>query len=102
MMEILDIHLEHYVSSENKYLLDLGKDNKFIFNYLDTEFFEKYLQCYSKLDLGSKWDCLFSMCILFRKISLKIAMNLRFEYPKELDRDVISHIRELRSGSFNS
>lgn len=97
MLELLDIHLKHYVLSENKYVLDLGKDDKFVFNYIETELFEMYLLCYSKLDIDSLWESLFNMCMLFRKISLKIAVNLRFEYVKELDRDTLNYLRELKT-----
>lgn len=97
MLEIIDIHLKHFILSENKYILDLGKENKLIFNYLETELFEKYMLSYTKLDISSLWNSLFNMCILFRKISLKIAVNLRFEYTKELDRDTLNYIRELKN-----
>lgn len=97
MLELIDIHLKHFILSENKYVLDLGKDDKLMFNYLETELFEKYLLAYTKLDITSLWNSLFNMCILFRKISLKIAINLRFEYTKELDRDTLNYIRELKS-----
>lgn len=96
MLDILDYHLKHYVLSENKYVLDLGKEDKLIFNYVETEIFEKYLQCYSKLELESLWLSLFNMCSLFRKISLRIAINMRFEYTKELDRDTVNYLRELK------
>ena len=96
MMKIVDEHLKHYVLSENKYVIDLGKDDKLVFNYVETEIFEKYLSCYSKLDLESLWTVLFNICALFRKLSLQIAINLRFEYAKELDRDTINYLRELR------
>lgn len=97
MLELIDIHLKHFILSENKYVLDLGKDDKFIFNYLETALSEKYLYSYSNLDITNLWNALFSMCILFRKISLKIAVNLRFEYTKELDRDTLEYIRVLKS-----
>ena len=96
MLNILDEHLKHYVLSENKYVLDLGRENRLLFNYIETEVFEKYLQSYSKLELENLWITLFNICSLFRKISLQIAINMRFEYAKELDRDTITHIRELK------
>lgn len=96
LMGLLDEHLKHFVLSENKYLIDLGKDNKLVFNYVETEIFEKYLLCYSKLELENLWVALFNMCALFRKLSLRIAINQRFEYAKELDRDTITFLRELR------
>lgn len=96
MFDLLENHLKHYVLSENKYLLYLGKDDNLIFNYVETEILEKYLLCYSKLELENLWIALFNMCSLFRKISLKIAINMHFEYAKELDRDVVNHLRELK------
>ena len=64
--------------------------------YVDTEIFEKYLTCYSKLELDSLWIALFNICGLFRKLSLQIAINLRFDYAKELDRDTVTYLRELK------
>ncbi|KXB45915.1 hypothetical protein HMPREF3188_00878 [Tissierellia bacterium KA00581] len=96
MLSLIDYHLKHYVLSENKYLIALGKDDNLIFNYVENEIFEKYLLCYSKIELENLWIALFNMCSLFRKISLKIAINMHFEYAKELDRDVTNHLRELK------
>ena len=96
VLSLLDEHLKHYVLSENKYLIELGKENKLVFNYVDTEIFEKYLTCYSKLELDSLWIALFNICGLFRKLSLQIAINLRFDYAKELDRDTVTYLRELK------
>lgn len=96
MLSLLDLHLKHYVLSENKYLLSLGKDDNLIFNYVETEIFEKYILCYGKLEIENLWIALFNLCSLFRKISIKIAINMHFEYAKELDRDVVNHLRELK------
>ena len=101
VLSLLDEHLKHYVLSENKYLIELGKENKLVFNYVDTEIFEKYLTCYSKLELDSLWIALFNICGLFRKLSLQIAINLRFDYAKELDRDTVTYLRELKQKANN-
>lgn len=101
ILALLDEHLKHYVLSENKYIIDLGKENKLVFNYVETEIFEKYLTCYSKLELDSLWVALFNICGLFRRLSLQIAINLRFEYAKELDRDTVTHLRELKQQANN-
>ena len=52
VLELLDEHLKHYVLSENKYLLELGKENKLVFNYVDTEIFEKYLQYFYHITIS--------------------------------------------------
>jgi len=68
---------------------------KIIFkDYLDI--FEKYLHCYSELEIESLWTALFNICALFRRLSLQIALNLRFDYAKELDRDTVTYLRELK------
>ncbi|MEB3024514.1 MULTISPECIES: aminoglycoside 6-adenylyltransferase [unclassified Parvimonas] len=101
VLSLLDEHLKHYVLSENKYVIDLGKDNKLVFNYVDTEIFEKYLHCYSELELESLWSALFNICGLFRRLSLQIALNLRFDYAKELDRNTVTFLRELKQKAIN-
>lgn len=101
LLSLLDEHLKHYVLSENKYVIDLGKENKLVFNYVDTDIFEKYLHCYSELEIESLWTALFNICALFRRLSLQIALNLRFDYAKELDRDTVTFLRELKQKANN-
>jgi len=90
---------------EEKYICVLNKDEnkksgvyieKKVHKLTEDEFLVNTCEFFWNIELDSLWIALFNICGLFRKLSLQIAINLRFDYAKELDRDTVTYLRELK------
>ena len=69
------------IGIENDFSLSVGKNYKYIQNYLDINDWEKLLNTYAENSYENMWQSLFNCYDLFRKYSKLIAHHLSYDYP---------------------
>lgn len=69
------------IGVEQGFNLSLGKNYKFIDQYLPKEDWDKLLSTYSQEGYSQMWQSLFTCFELFRKYSKTVASKLNYKYP---------------------
>lgn len=77
------------------YTVNLGKDLRNLSAYLEPGLYELLKSCYAKTEREAIWDSLFKSCMLFRKAGLLVAEAEDFEYPREMDVEVLKLFRTM-------
>ncbi|MBB2481953.1 aminoglycoside 6-adenylyltransferase [Bacillus sp. APMAM] len=85
------------IGLKHGYSFSVGKNYKFIKQYLSTEDWEALLSTYSESSYTKMWEALFTCYKLFRKYSKSVAEGLGYQYP-EYD----SAITEYTQNIYNS
>lgn len=70
-----------HIGLEEGFHFSIGKNYKFINQYLPTEDWEKLLSTYSENTYSNMWRSLFTCYALFRKYSKSVSEHLKFMYP---------------------
>lgn len=73
--------------------INMGKNYKNIDDFIDDEYKEIYFEATTFEDIEGLWKSLFACLSLYRKIGLSLAERLNFDYPKQLDVDLVRHVR---------
>ncbi|MGG4218335.1 aminoglycoside 6-adenylyltransferase [Paenibacillus jamilae] len=69
------------IGSEQGYTFSVGKNYKFINQYLPNEDWESLLSTYSEHGYREMWQSLLTCYTLFRKYAKAVAKKLKYEYP---------------------
>lgn len=69
------------IGIETSFSLSVGKNYKYIQNYLDINDWEKLLNTYAENSYETMWQSLFDCYDLFRKYSKLVAHHLSYDYP---------------------
>lgn len=72
----------------------MGKNFKYLNNYLATDTWNRIMQTYRNDTAASIWDALWTCCDLFRDSGNNIAMQMGFIYP-DYDRQVTHYLNQL-------
>lgn len=84
--------LEWYVQINRGWSCQTGFVGKGIMNLLSTDEQDELKNIFSGADLQENWQALSNTTRFFGKISVKVANNLGYKYPYELDENVSGYI----------
>ncbi|WP_058829094.1 aminoglycoside 6-adenylyltransferase [Paenibacillus polymyxa] len=70
------------IGSEQGYIFSVGKNYKFINQYLPNEDWESLLSTYSENGYREMWQSLLTCYSLFRTYAKAVASSLKYEYPE--------------------
>lgn len=87
-----------YVGAETKFKISLGKANKNLKEYLDSDIWTRLMQTFNMEDYNSAWNALITTCGLFEELAPEVGRMLGYEYNyDEAERSFafIKHIKEL-------
>lgn len=73
-----------------------GKLGKYFKKYLEPEIWEMFVDTYSDAYYEYIWQALFTMCELFRTISISVAEHYSYEYPYRDDEMVTAHLKHVK------
>ncbi len=83
------------VGIQTDFSISVGKNAKYLKQYLEPSIWEKLLNTYSDADEEHLWNALFAMCQLFSEIAQEVADQLHFEYFWEEEQKTICHLKKL-------
>ncbi len=89
--------LNWYIGVTRGWNINTGLHGKWLDKYLDKDIWQLYQETFADADLGNNWSALYSTIELFRKVSVKVAERLDFQYPYETDCMVTAYIREIEN-----
>jgi aminoglycoside 6-adenylyltransferase len=89
--------IEWYIGVTHGFNISAGKDGKYFKKYLPPELYEKYTQIYSGSNYSDIWKAIFTMCDLFRTVSLAVAEHFSFEYRQDEEAGIREYIRIIRN-----
>lgn len=69
------------IGLERGFTFSVGKNYKFIDQYLPKDDWETLLTTYSESSYTNMWEAIFTCYELFRKYSISVAENLGYKYP---------------------
>lgn len=81
--EMLLKMLEWKVGVETNFSLSVGKNSKYLKDYLDNDIWEKLMKTYPNGDYEQVWNSLFETIALFEQVASEVATILKYEYPSE-------------------
>ncbi|MCU6712484.1 aminoglycoside 6-adenylyltransferase [Paenibacillus sp. J5C_2022] len=84
------------IGSERGYTFSIGKNYKFINQYLPIEDWENLLSTYAANGYQEMWQSLFTCYELFRKYSKAVAASLEYKYP-EYDKDITEYTENMNA-----
>lgn len=84
------------IGAEQGYNFSLGKNYKYINQYLPEEDWEELLSTYMENNYENMWQSLFTCYHLFRKYSQVTAQSLGYNYP-EYDKAITKYIENIYS-----
>lgn len=90
--------LNWYVGTQTEFKLSMGKANKYLKEYLDSDVWMRLMKTYNMSDYNSSWNALITTCELFADIAPKVGKVLGYQYNyDEANRSFafIKHIKEL-------
>jgi aminoglycoside 6-adenylyltransferase len=89
--------LEWYIQTYNNWECSTGVFGKGIKKLLDKDTWVQLTETFAGSDIEENWDALFKTMALFRKIATKVANDLGYEYPCELDTKVTNYLIKIKN-----
>ncbi|WP_312094641.1 aminoglycoside 6-adenylyltransferase [Niallia sp.] len=91
--------LEWKVGIETDFSLSVGKNSKYLMQYVDEQTWEKLMHTYPCGDYEQVWGALFSMAALFEESALEVGEQFEYRYPLEEAAKVkgyLKHVQKLQ------
>ncbi|MBS4199925.1 aminoglycoside 6-adenylyltransferase [Bacillus sp. FJAT-49732] len=76
--KMLVLMLNWYIGSNHSFMINTGKEGKWLERYLDKKVWEKFVSTYSNGDYEDIWRGIHTMCSLFEEISEAVAKKLGY------------------------
>jgi aminoglycoside 6-adenylyltransferase len=88
--------LTWHIGVKTHFLENAGKQGRYFRKYLEPELWIMLEQTYADANYDSTWEALFTMCNLFRRVALSVAVHFGFDYPHDDDERVSAHLEHVR------
>jgi len=89
--------LEWFIEADRDWEWKPGAYGRGLTGELDAETGRELAETYAGGDIGELWESLFRTTALFRKVAIRVAERLGYEYLYELDEKVTIYHRTVRS-----
>jgi aminoglycoside 6-adenylyltransferase len=89
--------IEWSIGIDTSFTKSAGKLGKNIEDFLEKDEWNEFLATYPSADYESLWKSLFNMCDLFRKIAIRVANQLDFDYQYDEDKNVTVYLKQIKS-----
>lgn len=89
--------LEWYVQTYNKWECRTGVAGKGMKKLLDVDTWTQLTKTFAGADIEENWDALFKTTDIFRKIAIKVANDLDYEYLYTLDKKVTDYLYKIKN-----
>ncbi|SKC82104.1 aminoglycoside 6-adenylyltransferase [Maledivibacter halophilus] len=88
--------IEWYIGMKNNWLVNTGACGKKFKRYLDSKTWSEFEETYAGADVEENWKAFFKTTDFFRKIAKQVGENLGYEYPDNLDKEVVQFCLKIR------
>lgn len=93
--QLMDM-MKWYVGILTEFSCSIGKNNKYIKQYLPDGIWLRYLQSYPHADVESIWNSVFIMVELFEEVTIKVSQELGFSYNNMEALNSITYLKQVR------
>lgn len=87
--------LSWHIGYTNDFRINLGKNYRNIDEYIEEDFRPIYRDAIFHDHDRDMWKAVFAALSLFRRLGLGMAERLNYEYPRKLDADIVSQVRDM-------
>lgn len=88
--------IEWYIGIQNDWSVDTGACGKKFKSYLDSNIWSEFEETYVGSDVEENWKAFFRTTNFFRKIAKQVGEILDYEYPDNLDKEVMQFCLKIR------
>lgn len=88
--------IEWYIGMKNNWLVNTGACGKKFKRYLNSKTWSEFEETYAGADVEENWKAFFKTTDFFRKIAKQVGENLGYEYPDNLDKEVVQFCLKIR------
>ncbi|OCL26272.1 hypothetical protein U472_09685 [Orenia metallireducens] len=88
--------IDWYIGMQNDWSVETGALGKKFKNYLDAETWAEWEETYVGADIEENWIAFFNITTFFRKMAKQIGKKLGYEYPDQVDKEVMKFCREIK------
>ncbi|CDQ41233.1 MULTISPECIES: aminoglycoside 6-adenylyltransferase [Virgibacillus] len=88
--------LEWRVGFETDYSVSIGKNAKYLEQFVDKQTWLTLLSTYPPGEYEAIWGSLFKLCELFIETATYVANSLHFDYPYSTERNVMQYLRHIK------
>ena len=75
--------IEWKIGIQTDFSVNVGKSGKYMFRWLSTEMYQRYLKTYSDAQKYKIWKSIYVMCDLVDEIAMEISQELKLPYDEE-------------------
>lgn len=88
--------VEWYIGLQNDWSVSTGIWGKMFKRYLDAETWEEYESTFAGAPVEENWRAFFKTLNLFRKMARTVGTSLEYDYPIDLDKEVMQYCLSIR------
>ena len=89
--------VEWYIGLQNNWSVNTGIWGKRFKHYLDAENWSEFSSTYAGADVEENWRAFFKAVAFFRKLAGTVGTGLGYDYPMELDEEVMQYCLKIRN-----
>jgi len=93
---VLNRMIEWSIGIDTNFTKSAGKLGKYFKDFLEKDEWNEFLATYSDSDYENLWKSLFTMCDLFRKKAIKVAIQFNFNYQYDEDKNVTDYLQKIK------
>ena len=88
--------VDWYIGNNHSWTVNPNKHGRLYQKYLDPSDWKWLESTFAGTGITANWDAFFLMVQLFRRMAKTVASGLNYEYPAQLDADMMDHFRTMR------
>ena len=95
--EYLQTIIEWFIGLQQDWSVNTGICGRWFKRYLDDETWSEYTETYAGKDIEGNWQAFFNAVALFRKLAKNVGSSLGYEYPEQLDKEMMEYYSRIRN-----
>ena len=88
--------IDWHIGMQNDWSVETGALGKKFKIYLDAETWAELEETYVGADIEENWTAFFNLTTFFRKMAKQVGKKLGYEYPNQVDKEVMEFCREIK------
>jgi len=87
-----------YIGITYGFDISIGKDSKYIKQYLPSDIYELYKKTYSSSDYSDIWSSIYVICDLFHILAITVAKHFGYDYRQHEEDGIRIYLNSIRTG----
>lgn len=84
------------IGFETNFTVSIGKSGKYMYRFLDTQKWNRFLKTYSSGNVDNIWEAVFIMCDLFNDVANDLADKMKFSYNQIEADNSLKFLRDVK------